>query len=60
MPLDHEAQYPSRFSTILSIASKTGCIGQTLKKWAKHAERGIRRRRSTTTDIAIRASDGVR
>ena len=39
MVLEHEAQHPSRWATILSIAAKIGCTGQTLNEWVKQAER---------------------
>ncbi len=39
MVLEHEAQHPSRWATILSIAAKIGCTGQTLNEWLKQAER---------------------
>ena len=32
MVLEHEAQHPSRWATILSIAAKIGCTGQTLNE----------------------------
>ena len=35
MVLDHEAQHPSRWATILSIAVKIGCTAQTLNEWVK-------------------------
>ncbi len=33
--LDHEHEHPSRWATILSIASKIGCTGQTLNEWGE-------------------------
>lgn len=32
MVLEHEAQHPSRWATILSIAPRIGCTGQTLNE----------------------------
>jgi transposase-like protein len=37
--LDHEAQHPSRWAAILSIAAKIGCTAQTLNEWMRKAER---------------------
>jgi transposase-like protein len=54
MVLEHEAQHPSRWATILSIAAKIGCTGQTLHEWVKQAERDTGRRSGPTTDMAAR------
>ena len=50
MVLEHEAQHPSRWATILSIATKIGCTGQTLNEWVKQAERDTGRRPGPTTE----------
>ena len=44
MVLEHEAQHPSRWATILSIAAKIGCTGEALNDWVKQAERDTVRR----------------
>jgi transposase len=36
--LDHEAEHPSRWAAISSIASKLGCTAQTVSDWVKKAE----------------------
>ena len=37
--LEHEAQYPSRWAALSSIAGKIGCTAETLRLWLKRAER---------------------
>lgn len=54
MVLDHEAEHPSRWQAILSIAAKIGCTGQTLNEWLKQAERDSGRTPGLTTDMAAR------
>ncbi len=35
MVFDHEKDYESRWAAIMSIASKTGCTQESLRKWVK-------------------------
>ena len=39
MVLDHQADHPSQWAAICSIASKFGCSAETLRKWVRRAER---------------------
>jgi len=38
MVLTSEHEYPSRWSTLVSIASKVGCTPETLRKWVNRME----------------------
>jgi transposase-like protein len=39
MVLDHQADHPSQWAAIGSIASKIGCTPETLRSWVRQAER---------------------
>ena len=54
MVLDHEGQHDSRWSAIVSIASKIGCTAQTLNEWVKKAEVESGRRAGIPADLAER------
>lgn len=49
MVLEQEAQHPSQWAAIQSIASKIGCTAETLRKWVRQAERDVGRRPGLTT-----------
>ena len=50
--LDHEAEHPSRWTAIMSIAAKIGCTAQTLLDWVKKAEVDSGKRAGVPTDMA--------
>jgi len=50
MVLEHQRDYPSQWAAIVSIASKIGCTGETLRKWVRQAERDQGLREGTTTE----------
>src|SRR5512144_2466415 len=39
MVLDHQADHPSQWAAMGSIASKIGCTPETLRGWVRQAER---------------------
>lgn len=54
MVLDHEKDHPSRWATVVSIAAKIGCAGQTLHEWVKKAEVDSGIRAGVPSDVADR------
>ena len=36
--LEHEREYPSQWSAIVSVAGKLGMTAETLRKWVRRAE----------------------
>ena len=52
--LEHEHEHPSRWATILSIAPKIGCTGQTLNDWVNKAEVDAGKRPGGSTDMTTR------
>jgi transposase len=57
MVLDHQAEHPSQWATINSIAGKIGCTGETLRGWVRQAERdqGLRSGPTTEDNARIKA-----
>ena len=56
MVFDHEKDYESRWAAIISIASKTGCTPESLRKWVKQTEidRGLKEGVSTEERARIK------
>jgi hypothetical protein len=52
MVFEHEAEHPSRWAAIMSIAAKIGCVPQTLNEWVKKSEVDSGRKPGVTTDMA--------
>ena len=50
MVLEHQGEYVSQWSAIVSIASKIGCTGETLRKWVRRAGGDQGLRDGTTTE----------
>ena len=50
MVWEHESEHASQWAAISSIAGKMGCTAETLRKWARQAERDQGRRPGLTTD----------
>jgi transposase len=51
---EHEAEYPSQWAAIVSIAEKMGCSAETLRNWVRQAERDEGRRPGLTTEERAR------
>ena len=39
MVLEQRKEHDSQWATVLSISSKIGCTGETLRRWIQQAER---------------------
>lgn len=50
--LDHENDYPSRWTAEASVAEKIGCAPQTLHEWVKRADIDSCKGAGISTDIA--------
>ncbi|MES5101154.1 IS3 family transposase [Agrobacterium rubi] len=52
MVTEHEAEHPSRWAAVSSIASKIGCSAHTLHEWVKKAEVDSGKRAGLPSDVA--------
>jgi len=50
MVLDRQADHPSQWAAICSIAAKIGCTAETLRKWMRREERDAGIRAGPTSD----------
>ncbi len=50
MVLDHQADHPSQWAAIVSIAMKIGCTAETLRKWVRRSERDTGLRPGPTSE----------
>lgn len=54
MVREHRGDYGSEWEAILSIASKIGCTGESLRRWLRQAERDSGDRAGLTSDERAR------
>ena len=52
MVLYHEGEHSSRCAAIISIATKIGCVPQTLNEWVKKTEVDAGKRAGVPTDVS--------
>lgn len=52
--LDHEAEHPSCWQAIVSIATKIGCSAHLLNEWLKKADVNAGKRAGVTTDMSAK------
>jgi len=57
MVLTGEHDHPSRWATILSVASKIGCTPETLRTWVKTMEVNSGTKPGTTADQSQRTKE---
>jgi transposase len=49
MVFEHQGEHKTQWAAIVSIASKIGCTGETLRKWVRQAERDQGKRPGLTS-----------
>src|SRR5262245_55730822 len=52
--VEHQAEHPSQWAAIGSIAAKIGCSAETLRKWVRRIERDAGRRPGLSSPEAER------
>ena len=52
--MEQEAEHPSQWAAIQSIAAKIGCTTETLRRWISRAERDASQRAGPTADQLAR------
>jgi transposase len=57
MVLEHEREYSSQWSAIMSIAGKIGCTPETLRKWVRRTEIDTGRRGGVTSEERARIKE---
>ena len=50
MVFEHESEYESQWSALVSIAGKIGCTAETLRRWVRQAEIDQGQRNGLTSD----------
>lgn len=57
MVLEHEREYSSQWSAIMSIADKIGCTPETLREWVRRTEIDTGRRGGLTSEERARIKE---
>jgi len=57
MVFEHQGEYASQWSAVVSIATKIGCTPETLRKWVRRAEVDSGRRAGVTSEEKARIKE---
>ena len=57
MVFEHQGEYSSQWSAVVSIATKIGCTPETLRKWVRRAEVDSGRRAGVTSEERSRIKE---